>query len=177
MDNVINMPGSNGSVAATNNSAPQVKVEDKSNLDQIRTAPGSYSIGEFGGKQRYIRFDLNAFAEMETIFGSMEEAQERLKGGSMKDIRTVLWLGLIWDEVVLDEVTGEPIRYTISQYQVGSWLTTLNLEEVMKKLQDAISGSLPDNPESTTSGEVMNEAAQATQTAQTAQATAGTLPN
>ncbi len=171
MDNVVNMPGNGTGVAASTNTT-QVKVEEeKSNLDQIRTAPGSYGIGKFGGKERYIRFDLNAFAEMETIFGSMEEAQERLKGGSMKDIRTVLWLGLIWDEVVLDEVTGEPIRYTISQYQVGSWLTTLNLEEVMKKLQDAISGSLPDNPESTTSGEVMNEAVQA------AQAAEGTLPN
>lgn len=160
--NVVNM---------SNNSASA--VAEKSNLDQIRTAPGSYHIGNFGGKERFIRFDLNAFAEMETKFGTMEEAQERLKGGSMKDIRTVLWLGLIWDEVVLDEVTGEPIRYTLSEYQVGSWLTTLNLEEVMSKLQDAISGSLPDNPENKSSGEVMSAAVQAAQPEQAA----GTLPN
>lgn len=159
--NVVNMP---------NNSVPA--VTEKSNLDQIRTAPGSYHIGNFGGKERYIRFDLNAFAEMETKFGNMEEAQERLKGGSMKDIRTVLWLGLIWDEVVLDEVTGEPIRYTLSEYQVGSWLTTLNLEDVMAKLQDAISGSLPDNPDAKTSGEVMTDSVQAVQPEQP-----GTLPN
>lgn len=160
MDNVVHM--SNNSNAAVN---------EKSNLNQIRTAPGSYHIGNFGGKERYIRFDLNAFAEMETKFGSMEEAQERLKGGSMKDIRTVLWLGLIWDEVIIDEVTGEPIRYTISEYQVGSWLTTLNLEEVMSKLQDAISGSLPDNPENKSSGEVM------TNNVQSVQSESGTLPN
>lgn len=163
--NVINMP--NNSVQA---------VTEKSNLDQIRTAPGSYHIGNFGGKERYIRFDLNAFAEMETKFGNMEEAQERLKGGSMKDIRTVLWLGLIWDEVVLDEVTGEPIRYTLSEYQVGSWLTTLNLEEVMAKLQDAISGSLPDNPENKSSGEIMTDTVQAAQATQSDQP-AGTVPN
>jgi hypothetical protein len=148
-------------------------VVEKSNLDQIRTAPGSYHIGNFDGKERYIRFDLNAFAEMETKFGNMEEAQERLKGGSMKDIRTVLWLGLIWDEVVLDDVTGEPIRYTLSEYQVGSWLTTLNLEEVMSKLQDAISGSLPDNPENKPSGEVMTETVQAAPNTESV----GTLPN
>lgn len=159
--NVVNM--SNTSVSA---------VTEKSNLDQIRTAPGSYYIGKFGGKERYIRFDLNAFAEMETKFGNMEEAQERLKGGSMKDIRTVLWLGLIWDEVVLDDVTGEPIRYTLSEYQVGSWLTTLNLEDVMAKLQNAISGSLPDNPDDKTSGEVMTDSVQAVQPEQP-----GTLPN
>lgn len=163
--NVINMP--NNSVQA---------VTEKSNLDQIRTAPGSYHIGNFGGKERYIRFDLNAFAEMETKFGNMEEAQERLKGGSMKDIRTVLWLGLIWDEVVLDDVTGEPIRYTLSEYQVGSWLTTLNLEEVMAKLQDAISGSLPDNPENKSSGEIMTDTVQAAQATQSDQPV-GTVPN
>lgn len=132
---------------------------EKSNLDQVRTASGSYYIGEFGGKARYIRYDLNAFAEMEDMFGSMEAAQERLQGGSMKDVRTVLWLGLIWDEVVLDEVTGDPIRYTISQYQVGSWLTTLNLKEVMEQLQSAISGSLPDTPEGQTSAQVMDQLA------------------
>lgn len=155
----------------TTGTTTSVNNEEKSTLDQIRTATGSFYIGEFGGKSRFIRFDLNAFAEMETLFGSMEAAQERLKGGSMKDIRTVLWLGLIWDEAVLDEVTGEPIKYKLTQYQVGSWLTTLNLEDVMKKLQDAISGSLPDNPEEISSGATMNE------TAQSVQAAEGTLPN
>ena len=134
----------------------QISTEEKSNLDQVRTPAGSYYIGNFGGKDRYIRYDLNAFAEMEDMFGTMEKAQERLQSGSMKDIRTVLWLGLIWDEVELDEVTGDPIRYTLSQYQVGSWLTTMNLQEVMNKLQNAISGSLPDGPE----GETQNTSAQ-----------------
>lgn len=129
-------------------------VAEKSSLDLIRDK-GYYYIGNFAGKERFIRFDLNAFAEMENKFGTMEEAQERLKNGSMKDIRTVLWLGLIWDEAIIDEVTGEPIRYKISEYQVGSWLTTMNLQEVMSKLQDAISGSLPDNPDQQASGAVM----------------------
>lgn len=145
-----------------------VNIPTQSSLDQIRSTVGAYHIGNFGGKERFIRFDLNAFAEMETKFGNMEEAQERLKAGSMKDIRTVLWLGLIWDEVILDELTGEPIRYTLSEYQVGSWLTTLNLEAVMAKLQDAISGSLPDNADNKPSGEVMNNAVQPVQ---------GSLPN
>lgn len=161
MDNVVSI---------SNNSAEA--VAEKSNLDQIRTTPGSYYIGIFDNKPRYVRFDLNAFAEMETKFGNMEVAQERLQAGSMKDIRTVLWLGLIWDEVVLDEITGEPIRYTISEYQVGSWLTTFNLKEIMSTLQAAISGSLPDNPEAVPSGEVMTKAVQAVQPDQV-----GTLPN
>ena len=141
------------------NVTPITESENKSNLDQVRVPAGAYYIGVFGGKARYIRYDLNAFAEMEDLFGSMEAAQERLQGGSMKDIRTVLWLGLIWDEVVLDEVTGDPIKYTLSQYEVGSWLTTMNLQDVMDKLQSAISGSLPDNDGSKTSAETMNQAA------------------
>lgn len=168
MDNVVNMQ----QPRTAEGGIKMLQDEVKSSLDQIRTAPGSYFIGNFGGKDRYIRFDLNAFAEMEDKFGTMEAAQERLKGGSMKDIRTVLWLGLIWDEAVIDEVTGEPIRYNLSEYQVGSWLTTLNLEEVMQKLQDAISGSLPDNIEAKTSGEVMNETVQPAQPT-----TEGSLPN
>ena len=141
------------------NVTPITESENKSNLDQVRVPAGAYYIGAFGGKDRYIRYDLNAFAEMEDLFGSMEAAQERLQGGSMKDIRTVLWLGLIWDEVVLDEVTGDPIKYTLSQYEVGSWLTTMNLQDIMDKLQSAISGSLPDNDGSKTSAETMNQAA------------------
>lgn len=141
------------------NVTPITTSENKSNLDQVRVPAGAYYIGEFGGKARYIRYDLNAFAEMEEMFGSMEAAQERLQGGSMKDVRNVLWLGLIWDEVVLDEVTGDPIKYTLSQYEVGSWLTTLNLQDVMNKLQDAISGSLPENDGTQTSAETMNQAA------------------
>ena len=130
--------------------------EVKSNLDQVRVPEGSYFIGVFGGKPRYIRYDLNAFAEMESIYGSMEKAQERLQGGSMSDVRTVLWLGLIWNEVILDKETGDPIKYTLSKYQVGSWLTTMNLQEIMNQLQNAITGSLPDNPGNKPSAEVMN---------------------
>lgn len=104
---------------------------------------GYYSIGTFGGKERFVRFDLNAFAEMERIFGSMDKANEALQSGSMRDVRTVLWLGLIHDQAVLDEITGEPIKYTLSQFEVGSWLTTANMKDVMAKLTEAIQGSVP----------------------------------
>lgn len=128
-----------------------------SNLESIRLKLGKFFIGNFDGKDRFIKFDLNAFAEMEDIFGSMEAAQERLKSGSMKDIRTVLWLGLIWNEVILDERTGEPIGYSLSQYQVGSWLHTMNMKEVMEKLQQAMVGAMPKGDTTT-----MNQVAVAT---------------
>lgn len=125
-------------------------------LEDIRN--DSYLIGNFGGKDRYVRFDLNAFAEMEKIYGSMDAANEALSKGSMQDIRKILWLGCIHDEAVIDEITGEPVKYNLSAYQVGQWLTPRNMKDVMKKLMDAINGSMPEDEEGTpdTEGKVVN---------------------
>ncbi|MEG1543474.1 MAG: hypothetical protein RR382_02965 [Tannerellaceae bacterium] len=115
------------------------------NLEAMRT--GYYPIGKFPegeeGVERHVRYDLNAFAEMERIYGSMEAANEALTKGSMTDVRRILWLGLIHDQAVLDEITGEPIKYKLTIYEVGKWLTPANMKEVMEKLNTAISGSVP----------------------------------
>lgn len=125
--------------------AAPVSAIQGSNLNSVRTDVGAFYIGDFDGKARYIRYDLNAFAEMEDRYGSMDEAQKRLEEGHMKDIRTIFWLGLLWNEVELDPVTGDPIRYTLSEHQVGSWLHTLNMREILTKLQAAITGALPED--------------------------------
>lgn len=124
-------------------------------LNSLRN--GYYAIGVFPegndaegnplGVERYVRYDLNAFAEMERIYGDMEKANEALTKGSMTDVRRILWLGLIHDAAVLDEITGEPIRYTLTMYEVGKWLTPTNMREVMNKLNSAISGSVPHDDE------------------------------
>lgn len=111
------------------------------NLNSIRD--GYYSIGVFDGKERFVRFDLNAFAEMERVYGSMDAANEALSKGSMTEIRRILWFGLIHDNAVLDEITGEPIKYTLTVYEVGKWLTPSNLQDVMNKLSAAINGAIP----------------------------------
>ena len=125
-------------------------------LNEIRD--DKYFIGNFDGEDRFVKFDLNAFAEMEDIYGSMDAANEALSKGTMKDIRQILWLGLIHDHAEIDEVTGEPIRYTITRYQVGSWLTTSNMKEIMQRLMKAINGSMPEDDEGEVSsgGEVIN---------------------
>lgn len=135
-----------GTARAAVNTTAAPTAPANSNLNTIRdtTPMGFYHIGVFGGKDRYIKFDLNAFAQMEIEFGSMEEAEGRLQKGTMSDVRTVLWLGLIHDEAIFDNITGDVVGYGISKYTVGSWLTTLNLKEVMEKLQMAISASLPE---------------------------------
>lgn len=120
-------------------------------LDSMRN--GYYPIGVFPegvdgdgkpcGVERFVRFDLNAFAEMERIYGSMDKANDALSKGSMTDVRRILWLGLIHDQAVLDEITGEPIKYKLTMYEVGKWLTPNNMKVVMDRLNTAISGSVP----------------------------------
>ena len=107
--------------------------------------PGYHFIGNFGGQDRYVRYDLNAFAEMERIYGSMDAANAALTKGSMNDVRRILWLGLIHDQAVLDEVTGEPIKYNLTIYEVGTWITPANMKDIMQKLNSAISDSVPED--------------------------------
>ena len=98
-----------------------------------------------GGKLRKIQFDMNAFAELEDKYGSVQAAFEALEKGRLKDIRNVLWAGLIHEEAELDEVTGEPIRYKITPYEVGKWINTPTLlREVNEKLALALAGDLPE---------------------------------
>jgi hypothetical protein len=118
-----------------------------SNLDSLR--PDKTQI-EIGGKIRTIKFDMNAFAELEKKYGSVEEAMNRLQSGKISDLRVVLWAGLIHEEVVLDEETGEPLRYNIAPYTVGSWIESpAELEQMGKKLVTALDNNTPgqDNPE------------------------------
>jgi hypothetical protein len=99
---------------------------------------------ELGGKTRRLCFDLNAYAELETRFGSIEKAMQEMQSGGIKAIRTVLWTGLIHEEVVLDPITGEPASYKITPYEVGSWISPSRLGDVSKALMDAIQESYPD---------------------------------
>lgn len=98
------------------------------------------------GKERTIQFDMNAFAELENKFGSIENAMNVLSGGKMNDVKTVMWAGLIHDEVEeFDEDTGEPIKYSITPYQVGKMIKNPQiLTEAMSVLMQAIDFGMPD---------------------------------
>lgn len=95
-------------------------------------------------KVRILKFDLNAFEQLEKKFGSVELAMTELEKGGMGSIKIIVWTGLIHQEAIFDEITGEPISYNITPYQVGSWLTPSMLEEVSEKLALAMQDGLPD---------------------------------
>jgi hypothetical protein len=68
---------------------------------------------------------------------------EQLTKGKITDIRNILWVGLIHEEVEFDQTTGEPVKYLISPYQVGSWIKGPSmLQEVSQKIVEALGMSM-----------------------------------
>ena len=99
---------------------------------------------ELGDKTRTIKYDLNAFAELELRFGSVQKAMDDLQSGSMKSVRIILWAGLIHEEAIVDEFSGEPTGYKITPYQVGGWVDPTRMQEISEKIGQAVSGGIPD---------------------------------
>lgn len=118
-----------------------------SNISDVRKFLDDPTAINLGGRWRTIQFDLNAFGELENRYGTIQAAMEQMQRGKMNDVKVILWAGLIHDEAVFDEITGEVIKYNISPYQVGGWVRPGNLEEVSKKLTIAIGNDLPQQPE------------------------------
>lgn len=87
-------------------------------------------------KKRNLKFDLNAFAELEELYGSVDGAMEALEKGSIKALRAVLWAGLIHEE--LDE-GGVP---KITPQQVGSMVDISSLETLTDKINEAMQADL-----------------------------------
>ncbi len=84
-------------------------------------------------KPRTLKFDLNAFIELEDLYGSIEDTLREMQEGKnkIKAIRAVLWAGLIHE----DE--------NLTPKQVGAMIDLGKLEEVTNALMEAIEGAMP----------------------------------
>ena len=82
-------------------------------------------------RPRTIKFDLNAFSELEEKYGNMEKAFHAMQGGSMKAARTLLWAGLLHEDD------------TLTERQVGGMVTLDNLETVMDSISKALMEAMP----------------------------------
>lgn len=94
-------------------------------------------------QQREIKYDLNAYAELEKRYGSVESALGTLQTGSVAGLRVLLWAGIIHNEAVIDELTGEIIKYNVTLHDVGSWIEPHQIKEISLKITDAIIATLP----------------------------------
>jgi len=84
-------------------------------------------------KVRTLKFDLNAFAELEDAYGTVEDAMKAMEKGSIKALRAVLWSGLVHED---EELTLK---------QVGSMISISDLQNFTNKITQAVSGSVPDS--------------------------------
>ena len=83
------------------------------------------------GVERELKFTLNALAEMEDKYGTVEEAFKKLDTGSMKAIRFVLWAGLMHSDENLTEK------------QVGALIDVNSMEDLVKQLGNAFNSDMP----------------------------------
>jgi hypothetical protein len=83
-------------------------------------------------KERVLKFTLNSFAELEDMYGSVDQAMKSLEGGSMKAVRTLLWAGLIHEDPTLTPQT------------VGAMITMDDLETISASLITAMNLSMPE---------------------------------
>jgi len=86
---------------------------------------------EVNGEVKHINYDLNAFAELEDIYGTMEDMQAALDTGSIKAIRKFLWAGLIHENKDLTEE------------EVGKWFNVISMPIVSEKINEALGLALP----------------------------------
>ena len=86
-------------------------------------------------KERSLRFDLNALALIEERFGvPITELETRLAKPSVRDIRTILWAGLVHED------------QTLTEEQVGALVDIGSVEPITAAILDAFSASAGAGP-------------------------------
>jgi hypothetical protein len=98
-----------------------------SNLEDVRIKTVPIKLD----KERNLRFDLNAFAELEEAYGDIEQAMKAMEKGSIKALRAILWAGLIHEEE------------TLTQKQIGAMIGLQDLQELAQQLSKAMQGHMP----------------------------------
>lgn len=109
-----------------------------SNVNDVRPKDVTVNVSDVsvvtinkGGKERHLRFDLNAFAYLEEKYGSIDAVMEKIDKGSILALRDLLWAGLRHED---DQLTLE---------DVGAMFDLRNLEEVSKQIYEAMGAAMP----------------------------------
>lgn len=83
------------------------------------------------GVEREIKFTLNALAELEDKYGSVQAAFDLLeKSNSMKALRTILWAGFLFESP------------SITEQQVGNLIDLAYMEELVASLNEAFESDM-----------------------------------
>jgi len=100
------------------------------NISQIKSKTVPIVLQD--GKERHLRFTLNALALLEEKYGSVDKAFEIVQSGSsIIALRYLLWAGLSWED---DALTEE---------KVGDLIDIAYMGEMIDKLGNAMTDSMP----------------------------------
>lgn len=100
------------------------------NLDTVKVKATRITLGD--GVERELRFTLNAMAEMEDRYGSVDAAFQALEANSIKAVRFVIWAGLMHSDEGLTE------------QQVGNLIDVACMEEIVNSIGAAMTADMPD---------------------------------
>lgn len=101
-----------------------------SNLKDVKPRVKTITLND--GVEREIKFTLNAMAELEERYGSIDAAFKKLDEGSIKAARVVLWAGLMHTDENLTEM------------QVGNLIDLACLGKIMESMTSALNEDMPD---------------------------------
>lgn len=103
----------------------------KMNVSAVKRKDTSITLSD--GVERHLKFDLNALAEIEDKFGTVDAGFEELDKGSIKAVRFILWAGLVHEDESLTE------------QRVGSLIDIQYLQSIMQSMGDAMQKDMPES--------------------------------
>jgi hypothetical protein len=101
-----------------------------SNANKSRNKEISITLND--GVKRTLRYDLNALAELEDLYGSADAAFKKTEKGSIKTLRDVLWVGLLH---------AEP---NLTSHDVGALIDINDMQGIVDQVGLAIGADMPD---------------------------------
>ena len=101
-----------------------------SNLREVKPRVKTITLND--GVERELRFTLNAMAEMEDMYGSVDAAFKKLDEGSIKAARFILWAGLLHYE--------DP---SLTEQRVGNLIDLHSMQKIMQSMSEAMAEDMP----------------------------------
>lgn len=106
-----------------------------SNVADVKPKKRTVDLGD--GVEREVVLSLNAMAELEDKYGSIDNAFEKIKKGSIATIRFLLWCVLVPD--------GDT---DLTEREIGRLIKLDNIQEIMTSVMDALEEQMPPSADS-----------------------------
>lgn len=116
-----------------------------SNVADVKPKKRTVDLGD--GVEREVVLSLNAMAELEDKYGSIDNAFEKIKKGSIATIRFLLWCVLVPD--------GDT---DLTEREIGRLIKLDNIQEIMTSVMDVLEDQMPpstDSPNQQTQADVI----------------------